>query len=74
MSDAEISQIVAAGNAAFGDRYWEGANSYGTDRNVIAVNKSYEQVYNEVMALVNRTYSVGRVFNIGTTIIVAYSF
>lgn len=74
LSDAEISQIVAAGNAAFGDRYWEGANSYGTDRNVIAVNKSYEQVYNEVMALVNRTYSVGRVFNIGTTIIVAYSF
>lgn len=74
LTDAEIAAIVSAGNAALGDRYFEGANSYGTDRNVITVNKSYDQVYNEVMALVSRTYVAGRVFNIGSTIIVAYSF
>lgn len=74
LSDAEIAAIVAAGNAALGEKYFEGANSYGADRNVITVNKSYDQVYNEVMALVSRTYVAGRVFNIGSTIIVAYSF
>ena len=74
LTDVEIAAIVAAGNAALGDKYFEGANSYGTDRNVITVNKSYDQVYNEVMSLVSRTYVAGRVFNVGSTIIVAYSF
>ena len=74
LSADQVASIVAAGNAALGDRYWEGANYYDASCNVLTVNKSYDQVYQEVMNLVAITYPVGRVFNIGDTIIVAYSY